>query len=106
MWNTITAGKVWSGRIINKKKDGSLYYEDATISPVRDASGKIINFVAVKRDVTEHLELSSQLFQAQKMEAIGTLAGGVAHDFNNLLTVVMGYSELLLAEKDEKDSSY
>ncbi|MBM4329590.1 MAG: PAS domain S-box protein, partial [Deltaproteobacteria bacterium] len=106
LWKTITAGEVWSGRFVNKKKDGTLYHEDATISPVRDASGKIVNFVAVKRDVTEHLELSRQLFQAQKMEAIGTLAGGVAHDFNNLLTVVMGYSELLLSEKDERDPSY
>ncbi|MBM3298537.1 MAG: PAS domain S-box protein, partial [Deltaproteobacteria bacterium] len=106
LWKTITSGQVWSGRLINRKKDGTLYHEDATISPVRDASGKIVNFVGVKRDVTEHLELSKQLFQAQKMEAIGTLAGGIAHDFNNLLAVVMGYSELLLAEKDARDPSY
>ncbi len=106
LWNTITAGNVWSGRIINKKKDGTLYHEDATISPVRDASGKTVNFVAVKRDVSKEVSLQKQLLQAQKMEAIGTLAKGVAHDFNNLLTVVMGFSELLLADKDEGDSSY
>ncbi|MBI5251114.1 MAG: PAS domain S-box protein [Desulfomonile tiedjei] len=106
LWDTIKAGNVWSGRIINKKKDGTLCHEDATISPVRDASGKIANFVAVKRDVTEHLELSRQLQQAQKMEAIGTLAGGVAHDFNNLLTVVTGFSELLLIDKDQQDPAY
>ncbi len=100
LWNTIKEGKVWSGSLINKKKDGRIYHEEATISPVKDEWGKITNFVAVKRDVTANLELSRQLVQAQKMEAIGTLAGGVAHDFNNLLTVMLGYSELLLADED------
>lgn len=100
LWSTITAGGVWSGRFINRRKDGRLYYEDATISPVKDASGKIVSFVAVTRDITEHLELSKQLLQAQKMEAIGTLAGGVAHDFNNILQVALGYSELLVGDED------
>ena len=88
MWDTITAGKVWQGHFQNKHKDGSIYQEDATISPIRDATGKLINYVAVKRDVTRELELEAQLRQAQKMEAIGQLAGGVAHDFNNLLAVI------------------
>jgi signal transduction histidine kinase/ActR/RegA family two-component response regulator len=96
MWSTIRQGTVWSGHLTNKRKDGSLYEEDATISPIRDASGKISGFVAVKRDVTERLELEDQLRQAQKMESVGRLAGGVAHDFNNLLTVINGYSDFLL----------
>jgi signal transduction histidine kinase/ActR/RegA family two-component response regulator len=87
---------VWSGHLTNKKKDGSLYEEDATISPIRDASGKLSGFVAVKRDVTDRLQLEEQLRQAQKMESVGRLAGGVAHDFNNLLTVINGYSGFLL----------
>lgn len=99
LWGTITAGRVWSGRIINKRKDGRIYYEEATISPVKEASGKVTNFVAVNRDITEHLNLSKQLQQAQKMEAVGNLAGGVAHDFNNVLQVVLGYSELLLSDE-------
>ena len=102
LWSTVTQGKVWRGRFVNRRKDGTFYREDATISPVRDRSGGIVNFVAVKRDVTQELSLQKQLLQAQKMEAIGTLAGGIAHDFNNLLTVVMGFSELLLAEKDQE----
>lgn len=106
LWDTIKRGDVWTGRFINRKKDGSLYHEEATISPVRDSSGTIINFVAVKRDVTEHIRLSAQLLQAQKMEAVGTLAGGIAHDFNNLLQVTLGYSELLLAERAEDDPEY
>lgn len=103
LWETITRGEVWTGRFMNKKKDGRLYHEDATISPVRDSSGRIANFVAVKRDITEHLELSKQLQQAQKMEAVGTLAGGIAHDFNNLLQAVLGYSELVLADEELPD---
>ncbi len=106
LWDTVKKGNTWSGRLINKKKDGSVYYEEGTISPVKDPSGKITNFVAVKRDITEHLELSNQLFQAQKMEAIGTLAGGIAHDFNNLLQVVLGYSELLLGDRTAGDRDY
>ncbi|MCL5124908.1 MAG: PAS domain S-box protein [Deltaproteobacteria bacterium] len=102
LWNTINNGKVWTGRFTNRKKDGTIYYVEATISPVRGSNGKIINFVAVERDVTEHLQLSKQLLQAQKMEAVGTLAGGIAHDFNNLLQVVLGYSEMLLREDGEE----
>jgi len=99
LWETIARGKVWTGQFVNKRKAGRLYHEDATISPVRDASGKIVNFVGVKRDVTEHLELSKQLQQALKMEAVGMLAGGVAHDFNNILQVALGYSELILGDE-------
>jgi two-component system cell cycle sensor histidine kinase/response regulator CckA len=106
LWSSIKEGNIWSGRLASKKKDGNMYYEEGAISPVKDASGKTTNYVAVMRDITEHLKLSRQLQQAQKMEAIGTLAGGVAHDFNNLLTVVMGYSDLLLNEKNKQDPAY
>src|SRR5690606_33096951 len=95
MWATITAGQVWHGRIVNKKKDGTLYTEEVTITPVRDESGGLINYVAVKRDVTRELLLEGKYRQAQKMAAIGRLSGGVGNDFNNLLVVINGYSELL-----------
>jgi two-component system cell cycle sensor histidine kinase/response regulator CckA len=94
LWATITAGQVWQGRLVNRKKDGSLYTEDATISPVREG-GAIINYVAVKRDVTRELQLEEQYYQAQKMEAVGRLTAGVAHDFNNILTAINGFSELV-----------
>jgi two-component system, cell cycle sensor histidine kinase and response regulator CckA len=103
LWRTIKGGGIWNGRFVNKKKDGTLYTEDATISPVRDASGEITNFVGMKRDITDHLALSKQLFHAQKMEAIGTLAGGIAHDFNNLLQAILGYSDILLIKKARDD---
>jgi len=104
LWATISSGRIWTGHMVNKRKDGTLYTEEASISPVRDAYGQIVNYVAVKRDLTEHLRLSAQFYQAQKMEAVGLLAGGVAHDFNNMLTVIIGYAELALVKTDPSQS--
>ncbi|MHB8907627.1 MAG: hybrid sensor histidine kinase/response regulator [Syntrophales bacterium] len=98
LWDTISVGRTWAGRMVNKRKDGSLYTEEMTISPVRDTSDRIINYVAVKRDLTEHLRLTAQFQQAQKMEAVGLLAGGVAHDFNNMLSVIIGHAEIALGQ--------
>jgi PAS domain S-box-containing protein len=99
IWAVLGRGEVWSGRLINKKKDGTLYEEDATISPVRDAAGKVVNYVAVKRDITHEAQLEAQLRQSQKMDAVGQLAGGVAHDFNNMLAIIRGNAELLLMDE-------
>ncbi len=95
LWDTLQRGEVWHGNFVNKRKDGSLYEEEATISPVRDAADTIINYVAVKRDVTHEVEIENQLRQSQKMECIGQLAGGVAHDFNNILAVISLQTSLL-----------
>jgi PAS domain S-box-containing protein len=95
MWSVLTAGQVWRGRMVNRRKDGSLYTEDATISPVRDERGTVVNYVGVKRDITRELALEEQFLRAQKMEAVGRLTAGIAHDFNNLLTAINGFAELL-----------
>ncbi len=93
LWNTILGGDVWRGEITNRRKDGSLYLEEMTITPVRDESGGIRHFVAIKSDVTGRRRLEQQLRAAQKMDAVGRLAGGVAHDFNNALAVILGFAE-------------
>ncbi len=98
LWETILTGEPWSGELINQRKDKSLYTEQMSIAPVKDAQGEITHFIATKQDVTERRHLEAQLQQAAKMEAVGRLAGGVAHDFNNLLTVINGYSEILLGK--------
>jgi len=98
LWHTITEGKVWTGHFINRKKDGTFYEVEASISPIRDKEGYITNYVAVKRDVTDKIKLEKQLSQVQKMEALGTLAGGIAHDFNNILSGIIGYTELSINE--------
>lgn len=103
MWGTLLQGGVWKGHLVNKKKDGSLFEEEATISAVKNNEGKITNFVAVKRDVSKEVSLEKQLRQAMKMEAIGTLAGGIAHDFNNILAAVLGYGEMAKAELPADD---
>lgn len=101
LWQSISEGKTWSGRFVNKKKDGAQFTEEATISPVFSDQGKIVNYVAVKRDISDKLKLEAHLQQAQKMEAIGNLAGGIAHDFNNILSPIFGYTELLMMDASD-----
>ena len=105
MWKTLEAGQTWEGQIVNKRKDGTRFTEQAAISPVRDAAGHIVNFVAVQRDITQQLRaeeekdaLQTQLAHAQKLESIGRLAGGVAHDFNNMLQAILGYVEIAIEQ--------
>ncbi len=96
LWATIAGGDTFKGRMVNKRKDGTHFTEEATIAPVRDASGQIVNYVAVKHDITDQLRIAEQLLQAQKMESVGRLAGGVAHDYNNMLSVILGFTELAM----------
>ena len=95
LWETILSGNVWKGEVINKRKDGTEYMEDMTITPVKNSAGEISHFIAIKEDITERKNLQNQLNQIQKMESIGTLASGIAHDFNNILGIILAHSGLL-----------
>jgi PAS domain S-box-containing protein len=113
LWKTISGGKTWQGEFCNKKKNGELFWERASIAPVFNDQGMINNFVAIEEDITERkreeaekIKLEWQLHQAQKMESIGRLAGGVAHDFNNMLTVILGHANLALMEMDPAQPLY
>lgn len=95
LWQTILAGGEWRGEFHNRKKNGELYWEEALIAPIRDDAGTITHFIAIKENISERKELEGQLRHAQKMDAIGQLAGGVAHDFNNILTAIIGYASIM-----------
>jgi len=96
----IAARQACAVEILNYRKDGTPFWNALSVNPVHDEQGQLAYYVGVQDDVTERKKLEAQLRQAQKMEAIGRLAGGVAHDFNNLLTIISGYSEMLLAQPD------
>ncbi len=96
MWQTLVSKRSWRGHFLNQKKDGSLYEEEVSISPLLDHEKKITHYIAVKRDISSEVLLRRRLQEAQKMEAIGTLAGGIAHDFNNILTILVGNLELAM----------
>ena len=85
-----------SVEILNYKKNGAAFWNALFISPVYDADDNLIYFFASQLDVTRRRDAEDALRQAQKMEAVGQLTGGVAHDFNNLLTVIQGFSDVVL----------
>jgi PAS domain S-box-containing protein len=96
MWQTILAGKVFRGIIVNRKKNGETFIVEKAITPLRDSVEQITHFISTDRDITERRRLEAQLQMAGKMDAVGRLAGSVAHDFNNLLMVISAYGELTL----------
>jgi two-component system, NtrC family, sensor kinase len=89
LWATIVNGAQWHGEFHNKKKNGELYWESATLTPIKDQSGNITHFLALKEDITERKQaqqerdlMEIQLREALKLEAVGRLAAGIAHEIN------------------------
>jgi len=99
-------GKTWNSRQRRQKKSGEIVEMDLTVSPVHDDKGRIVNFVSVVRDVTRETALNQQIAQSQKLEAIGTLAGGIAHDLKNIFTPIVLNTEIALMDIDTDHPAY
>lgn len=102
MWEVILSGKVWHGELVNRRKDGSFYTEDMTITPMKDSQGEVTHFIAVKQDITERKQLEERMMQADRLESIGRLASGVAHDLNNIITPIILSAEMLHNEEEKE----
>ncbi len=104
LWQTILSGQVWQGELLNRRKDGTTYHEEMTITPLKDEQGNVTNFVAIKQDISSRKQVEMQYLRAQRMEGIGLLASGIAHDLNNVLAPVLLSIELLQAMHPDADT--
>jgi len=90
MWDLLSSGQAWQGRIVDRKKDGSLYPAMLTISPIFNDKSVVTHYVGSQQDLSMYEKFEQEIQQAEKMEAIGTLVGGIAHEFNNALAGITG----------------
>ena len=101
LWKTITSGNEWRGVFSNRKKNGELYWESASISPVKDDKGVITNFIAVKDDITEQKRAQEQLMRSHKMVSLGQQAAGVCHEILNPINIISSHVQLMLMEAEK-----
>jgi len=108
IWKHVAAGSDWAGRLSHRRKDGTEAVHGATISPLRDHSGALTGYVAVCRDPSGEDQLERERRQAEKMDALRTLCGGIARNFNNILAIIIGFTELAAgrAKKGGRNEDY
>ncbi len=110
LWDTILSGKVWKGEIINKKKNGEIYWESESISPLVNKEGDITHFVAMKEDITEKMKMISELFEAkEKAEEMNRLKTNfihnMSHELRTPLNGILGFADILISELTDPDQN-
>lgn len=108
LWETISQGNVWNGEFCNKKKNGDIYWESATISPVTDSFGNITHYVDIRKDITEQKKITEELIEAKvRAEESDRLKSAflanMSHEIRSPLNSIMGFASLL-EEEESKDS--
>lgn len=106
LWATILSGNDFRETFTNRKKEGTLYFEMKTITPVKNGNGEITHFVSTGKDITANMKLENELMKLDRLESIGLLAGGIAHDFNNILTALLGNISVAKMSIDPDDQSF
>lgn len=98
LWATLTSGRTWAGRLINRRRDGSRYPDDVMINPIKRASGETVGYMSLQRDVSDDVRVANRLRYEQRFETLGRAVSGILHDFNNLMAAVTGYASLAMTD--------
>jgi two-component system, cell cycle sensor histidine kinase and response regulator CckA len=103
IWTTLETSAIWKGEIKYKSRNGGHFWVDMTIVPLSDRQGQSIHYVGIGNDITDKKQLEKQFLHAQRLESIGTMAGGISHDLNNILTPILAASQLLQLKFPQAD---
>lgn len=105
VWNSLMAGNIWTGEIRNRRKDGTHFWANSTIVPLKDDEDRIINLLSIFHDITQIKEAEAQLIYSSKLVAIGEMSSGIAHEINNPLSVISGQIDLIKMQSLKQDLS-